>query len=84
MAKDSTTKPDGNVLDYRHERAKRKNNPPTGLAAQGRIAERPADHYAYNPQLPPVLRFDGTDRLVRIRFDRHFNNRWLAKLRIGL
>ncbi|HVC33130.1 MAG TPA: site-specific DNA-methyltransferase, partial [Chloroflexota bacterium] len=44
--------------DYRYARSKRKNNPPAGLAAQGRIAERPREKYSYNPHLPPALRFD--------------------------
>jgi adenine-specific DNA-methyltransferase len=47
-----------NVLDYRHEDAKRKNIPPAGLAAQGEIHEKPKIQYAYNPHLPPALRFD--------------------------
>ena len=42
-------KNDAEILDYRHDRARRKNNPPAGLAAQGRIAERPTERYAYNP-----------------------------------
>src|SRR3712207_5976766 len=56
---------DGKVRDYRFEEAKRKNNPPAGLAAQGRIAERPAVRYAYDPHLPPVLRFDATGEADR-------------------
>ncbi len=47
------------VLDYRHD-AKRKNIPPAGLAAQGRVRETRKIEYAYNPHLPPVLRFDPT------------------------
>ncbi len=46
------------VRDYRHRNARRKNIPPAGLAAQGEIRERPKIQYAYNPHLPPVLRFD--------------------------
>lgn len=46
-------------VDYRHN-AKRKNNPLAGLAAQNRVAEPPKITYAYNPHLPPVLRFDAT------------------------
>jgi adenine-specific DNA-methyltransferase len=60
---------DGRVADYRYDHAKRKNNPPAGLAAQGRIAEQPRERYAYNPHLPPVLRFDatgGADRLPEL------------------
>jgi adenine-specific DNA-methyltransferase len=51
--------------DFRYP-TKRPNNPPAGLAAQGRIEERPKERYAYDPHLPPVLRFDQTgdsDRL---------------------
>ena len=36
--------------------AKRKNIPPAGLEAQGRIQEAPKFRYEYNPHLPPVLR----------------------------
>ena len=50
------------VLDYRHEDAKRKNIPPAGLAAQGKIREKPKIQYAYNPHLPPILRFFKTGK----------------------
>jgi adenine-specific DNA-methyltransferase len=56
------------VADYRHE-AKRKNNPPAGLAAQGPVREVAQVKYAYNPHLPPVSRFDQTgvaDRLFQL------------------
>ena len=46
------------VQDYRHETATRKNNPPAGIAAQGKINETPKQEYAYNPHLPPNLRSD--------------------------
>ncbi len=36
--------------------AKRKNIPPAGIEAQGRIQETPRLRYEYNPHLPPVLR----------------------------
>jgi adenine-specific DNA-methyltransferase len=36
--------------------AKRKNIPPAGLEAQGRIQETPKIRYEYNPHLPPILR----------------------------
>jgi adenine-specific DNA-methyltransferase len=45
------------VSDYRHE-AKRKNIPPAGLAAQGRVREAPKMSFAYDPHLPPILRAD--------------------------
>lgn len=47
------------VGDYRHD-AKRKNNPPAKLAAEGVVPAIPKAQYAYNPHLPPVLRFDQT------------------------
>ncbi len=50
------------VSDYRHEDAKRKNNPPAGLAVHGRVPGAPKLRYAYDPHLPPVLRFDSTGR----------------------
>jgi len=54
------------VKDYRHEEATRKNNPPAGIASHAKIRETPKQEYAYNPHLPPVLRFDesgDSDRL---------------------
>ncbi len=42
---------------YRHD-ATRKNIPPAGLAAQGRVREAPKHRFSYDPHLPPVLRFD--------------------------
>ncbi len=45
------------TADYRHG-AKTKNLPPAGLAAQGKIEQPRKVQYAYNPHLPPVLRFD--------------------------
>lgn len=56
------------VADYRHE-AKRKNNPPAGLAAQGSVREVTKVKYAYNPHQPPVLRFDqggAADRIFQL------------------
>ncbi|NUO82990.1 site-specific DNA-methyltransferase, partial [candidate division KSB1 bacterium] len=47
------------VKSYRYP-SKRKNNPPAGLAAQGKIRETPKLKFAYDPHLPPVLRFDDT------------------------
>ena len=50
--------------DYRNA-AKRKNNPPAKIAAEGAVPVMPKAQYAYNPHLP-VLRFDaagGPDKL---------------------
>jgi adenine-specific DNA-methyltransferase len=57
--KPSATSPP--VTDYRHK-AKRKHIPPAGLAAQGQIKQTPKLQFAYNPHLPPVLRFDPTGK----------------------
>ena len=46
----------GNTIASVKYPAKRKNIPPAGLEAQGRIQETPKLRYEYNPHLPPVLR----------------------------
>ncbi|GFO62332.1 site-specific DNA-methyltransferase [Geomonas paludis] len=48
------------IADYRYNDSKRRNIPPAGLAAQGKVAESNRIEYAYNPHLPPVLRTDPT------------------------
>ena len=53
------------VTDYRHD-TKRKNIPPAGLAAHGKVAREPQQRYAYDPHLPPVLRFDDTGETDRL------------------
>ena len=58
MATKKRTTQKKEVQDYRHDNAKRKNNPPAGIAAQGKIHEKPKQEYVYNPHLPPNLRFD--------------------------
>ena len=58
MATKKRTTQKKEVQDYRHDNAKRKNNPPAGIAAQGKIHEKPKQEYTYNPHLPPNLRFD--------------------------
>ena len=47
--------------DYRHKTATRRNNPPAGIASHGQVHEKPKQEYAYNPHLPPSLRFDEND-----------------------
>ncbi len=39
-----------NVQAFTYPTARRKHIPPDGLAAHGRIAERPPERYAYNPR----------------------------------
>ena len=58
MARSRRTTQQREVQDYRHDTATRKNNPPAGIAAQGKIQETPKQEYAYNPHLPPNLRSD--------------------------
>ena len=58
MAKRKRTTQQKDIQDYRHDTATRKNNPPAGIAAQGKIRETPKQEYAYNPHLPPNLRSD--------------------------
>lgn len=50
------------VEDYRHEGAKRPNNPPAAIAAEGRTPLAPKQTYSYSPRLDPVLRFDPSGR----------------------
>ena len=56
--KRSTKKQETEIQDYRHDTATRTNNPPAGIASHGRVHEQPKQEYAYNPYLPPSLRFD--------------------------
>ena len=50
------------VDDYRHAGAKRPNNPPAAIAAEGRTPPAPKMEYAYSPRRDPALRFDPTGR----------------------
>ncbi|HMN77645.1 MAG TPA: site-specific DNA-methyltransferase [Burkholderiaceae bacterium] len=54
------TGPDTAVRAIRHP-ARRRNIPPAGLEAQGRVEEAPKLRHEYNPHLPPVLRFADND-----------------------
>ena len=49
MARKKRTAQQKEVQDYRHDTATRKNNPPAGIAAQGKIQETPKQEYVYNP-----------------------------------
>ena len=60
MARRNRNKTETKVQDYRHDAASRRNNPPAGLASQGIVGDVSQQEYAYNPHLPPVLRFDST------------------------
>ena len=59
MAQNNRTTQSPEVQDYRHDDATRRNNPPAGIASHGQAsAKNPKQEYAYNPHLPPILRFD--------------------------
>ena len=67
--KRSAKKQEIETQDYRHDAATRTNNPPAGIASHGRVHEQPKQEYAYNPHLPPSLRFDESgdaDRLPEL------------------
>ncbi len=53
------------VRTYRYDET-RKNIPPAGLAAQGKVEEKPHTRYSYDPHLPPLLRFDDTGQSDRL------------------
>jgi adenine-specific DNA-methyltransferase len=47
------------VKDFRHDSARRKNNPPAGVAATYEVRERQTRQYAYDPHLDPQLVWAG-------------------------
>lgn len=47
------------VNDYRHEEARRKNNPPAGVAPTYEVRERKTQAYSYDPHLDPQLVWSG-------------------------
>jgi adenine-specific DNA-methyltransferase len=52
------TDPDG-VGDFRHAEARRKNNPPAGIAPTYEVRERQTTRYCYDPHLDPQLVWAG-------------------------
>ena len=58
MVKKRKIKKDG-VGDYRHEEARRKNNPPAGIAPTYEARERITQNYSYDPHLDPQLQWAG-------------------------
>jgi len=63
--KKRTESEDPSVLDYRYD-SKRKNIPPAGMAAQEQVREVAKMIFAYNPHLPPLLRFDARGKADRL------------------
>jgi adenine-specific DNA-methyltransferase len=47
------------VGDYRHDEARRKNNPPAGIAPTYEVRERHTTSYSYDPHLDPQLQWAG-------------------------
>ncbi len=59
------------ITNFRHSDAKRKNNPPAKIAAEGTVPVIPKAKYRYSPRLDPRLRFDptgssGGDRILEL------------------
>ena len=57
--KKGKSNPEQTVMDYRHEDAKRKNIPPAGLAAQGKIREKPEIQYKNDNPYSTLIRSVG-------------------------
>jgi adenine-specific DNA-methyltransferase len=47
------------VKDFRHDSARRKNNPPAGIAPICEVRERKIRQYTYDPHLDPQLIWAG-------------------------
>jgi adenine-specific DNA-methyltransferase len=47
------------VRGFRHEEAKRRNNPPAGIAPTYEAREREARRYSYDPHLDPQPQWAG-------------------------
>lgn len=70
QAADAAGREPADAVSTVKHRAKRKNIPPSGLEAQGRVEEAPKVRLDYNPHLPPRLRFSddpaAADRLPEL------------------
>ena len=69
MAKKKRTTQQKEVQDYRHDTATRKNNPPAGIAAQGKIQETPKQEYVIqthtcHPTFDPIQTEMQTNSLI--------------------
>lgn len=60
MARKKTpSSPSNSVEDFRHQGARRKNNPPAGMAPTFEVRERETTTYSYDPHLDPQLVWAG-------------------------
>lgn len=68
--------------DYRFEQSHRKNIPPAKTAAEGPVPVIPKTQYAYNPHLPPTLRFDAdaADKLRSLLAKPHLSERSVLRV----
>lgn len=54
------------VEDFRHKEARRKNNPPAGIAPTYEVRERQARTYTYDPHLDPQLQWAGKVQMIYV------------------
>jgi adenine-specific DNA-methyltransferase len=59
MARKRKDRDNEQVGDYRHDEARRRNNPPAGIAPTYEVRERKKQTYAYDPHLDPQLQWAG-------------------------
>ncbi len=57
----------GDVADFRHDEARRKKNPPAGMAPTYEVRERKVQTYSYDPHRAPQLQWAG--KAEHISFD---------------
>ncbi|MFZ2359019.1 MAG: site-specific DNA-methyltransferase, partial [Anaerolineae bacterium] len=70
MARPRRTTASRSTGDYRHDAARRKNNPPVGMASyEAKTAEQPRTHYGYDPHLSPQLIWAGKPGLRSIEVE---------------
>ena len=70
MARPRRTANSRSTGDYRHEDARRKNNPPVGMASyEAKLAEQPQARYGYDPHLSPQLIWAGKPGLRSIEVE---------------
>ena len=70
MARPRRTATSRSTGDYRHDEARRKNNPPVGMVAyEAKTAEQPQAHYGYDPHLSPQLIWAGKPGLVTVEVE---------------
>ena len=57
--KNQTARNENGVRDFRYAEARRKNNPPAGIAPTYEVREHQTTRYAYDPHLDPQLQWAG-------------------------